>query len=335
VFDEWAGCKIIYFDAGTYYVTNTLRVPADTIIVGEVWSVIMGGGSVFESNTPTPVVQVGVPGSAGVIEISDVVFSTRGPAPSAVIVEWNIGQTTQGSAGAWDTHIRVGGFDGTNLQYAECPSTNVSFSACQAAYMSLHITSQASAYLENFWMWTADHDLDTAGNGQLNVFNGRGILSESAKGPVWLIGTAAEHHTMYQYNIANSQNVYGGLMQTETPYYQPNPAATAPFIPSSAYYDPTNYPSGKAWSLYIQNSADVLIFGAGFYSFFDNYVSTCQSTETCNAQIVNVENSSPVSVYGLATVATTYQLSVDTAGVVQAANDHDGFQDTMTAWTSA
>ena len=37
-------------------------------------------------------------------------------------------------------------------------------------------------------MWLADHDLDGDGSTQVQIYSGRGILSESA-GPVWLIGT--------------------------------------------------------------------------------------------------------------------------------------------------
>ncbi|EJU01871.1 glycoside hydrolase family 55 protein [Dacryopinax primogenitus] len=332
----YAGCKIIYFDAGTYYVTNTIRFPADTIIVGEVWSVIMGGGPVSsDAARPVPVVQIGTPGSRGVMEITDIVFSTRGPAPGAIIVEWNVGQTSQGSAGAWDTHVRTGGLDGSNLQYATCSSTNTTATPaeCTASFLDVHITSGASAYLENVWLWTADHDLDTYGNGQLNIYTGRGLLSEAVNGPVWLIGTASEHHALYQYNVVNSQNFYGGLMQTETAYWQPNPLAPAPFYVNALYYDPLTYPSGKGWSLYIQNSIDALVYGAGFYSFFNDYDASCEANYTCNAQILNIINSYPVSIYGLATVATTYQLRVDNYPVVAAANDHDGFQNTMTAWT--
>jgi len=122
-------------------------------------------------------------------------------------------------------------------------------------------------------------------------------------------------------------------MQTETAYYQPAPVAPAPFSYNIFYSDPLTWPAGKGWSLYIQDSINVLVFGAGFYSFFNDYDSSCQANSTCNAQIVNVLNSYPVSVYGLATVATTYQLTVDDDAVVAAASDHDGFQDTMTAWT--
>lgn len=60
--------------------TSTLKIPAGTQMVGEAWSVIMGSGSNFENqNSPQVVVQAGAPNSVGTLEISDVVFSTRGP----------------------------------------------------------------------------------------------------------------------------------------------------------------------------------------------------------------------------------------------------------------
>lgn len=60
VLDKYAGCKIIYFDAGTYYVTDTINVPEGTIIVGEIWSTIMGGGKKFaDEKNPRPVIEVG------------------------------------------------------------------------------------------------------------------------------------------------------------------------------------------------------------------------------------------------------------------------------------
>jgi len=65
-------------------------------------------------------------------------------------------------------------------------------------------------------VWTADHDLEDGAEGQIDVYSGRGIVSESVNGPVWLIGTGSEHHAIVQYNFANSKNVYAGLIQTET-----------------------------------------------------------------------------------------------------------------------
>ncbi|KAH7905297.1 pectate lyase superfamily protein-domain-containing protein [Hygrophoropsis aurantiaca] len=118
VINEYAGCKIIFFDAGSYYVTNTISIPAGTQIVGEAWSVILAGGSNFASqDTPTVVVQAGEANSQGVLEISDIIFSTVGPAPGAIMIEWNVHDPSgqQGAAGMWDSHIRLGG--GLSCQY--------------------------------------------------------------------------------------------------------------------------------------------------------------------------------------------------------------------------
>lgn len=84
---------------------------------------------------------------------------------------------------------------GSNLQLAQCVKTPESTAPpnpnCVAAYMSMHITPSASGlYMENVWLWTADHDMDDngsdGGNGQIDVYNGRGLLIESSAGGVWL-----------------------------------------------------------------------------------------------------------------------------------------------------
>jgi glucan 1,3-beta-glucosidase len=49
-------------------------------MVGEAWSVIAGSGPSFQNyNYPKPVVQVGSPGTTGIVEITDIVFTTVGP----------------------------------------------------------------------------------------------------------------------------------------------------------------------------------------------------------------------------------------------------------------
>ena len=90
---------------------------------------IMGQGYSFaDPYRPVPVVRVGERCSRGVLEISDMVFSTRGSgqyfwsrlftvcilkvdfvAPGAIVVEWNVGDPPggrQAAVGAWDTHVR-------------------------------------------------------------------------------------------------------------------------------------------------------------------------------------------------------------------------------------
>lgn len=80
IYSQFAGGKIIFFDAGTYIVTSTLTIPAGTRLVGEAWSVIAGSGSKFQDqNNPQVVVKVGEENSQGVVEITDIIFSTVGP----------------------------------------------------------------------------------------------------------------------------------------------------------------------------------------------------------------------------------------------------------------
>jgi glucan 1,3-beta-glucosidase len=177
-----------------------------------------------------------------------------------------------------------------------------------AAFMLLHVTEKASAYLENTWMWTADHELDLAGHAQINVYTGRGILIES-KGPVWLWGTASEHHQLYNYQVSNAENVFMGLIQTETPYYQSNPSALTPFTPQpKKWNDPdfstcTTASCRKSWGLRVLNSSDTYIYGAGLYSFFENYAQTCLNSEDCQENMVEVD-CSDVHIYGLTTKAS-------------------------------
>lgn len=82
---QYAACKIIFFDAGTYVITSTLTVPANSRIVGEAWSVIAGKGVNFQDiHNPQVVVKVGAEGSQGVMEITDIVFTTIGPGKSTL-----------------------------------------------------------------------------------------------------------------------------------------------------------------------------------------------------------------------------------------------------------
>nr|ADX07323.1 putative exo-beta-1,3-glucanase [Flammulina velutipes] len=247
IFNTYAGCKIIFFDAGTYVVTSTLTIPAGVQIVGEAWSVIAGKGSAFQNaGSPVPVVKVGEVGSTGMVEITDIIFSTIGPAAGAIVVEWNVAQSAQGNAGMWDSHIRISRGE-------------------HRLYLNGIGIWLLTLLRKGTWVWLADHDLDGSGYGQISIFSGRGILSESA-GPVWLIGTA-EHHVLYQYNLVNAKNHYMGLIQSETP----NPTAPTPFSLNSQYHDPSFSGSmNVALGLNVVTSTDIIVFGAGLYSFFQS-----------------------------------------------------------------
>lgn len=80
---QYARDKIIFFDAGTYIITDTITIPAGARIVGEAWSTIMASGKKFENQAdPRVAVRVGELGDHGIAEITDMLFSTRGPGKS-------------------------------------------------------------------------------------------------------------------------------------------------------------------------------------------------------------------------------------------------------------
>jgi glucan 1,3-beta-glucosidase len=182
--------NIVFFDAGTYLVTSTLLIPPGAKLVGEAYSVIMSSGGFFNDVVnPHPVVRVGTSGSSGQVEWSDMIVATQGQQAGATLIEWNLA-TSGTPSGMWDVHTRIGGFTGSNLQVAQCEKNNATTvinNACIGGFMSMHITKSASGlYMENNWLWTADHDIDDPDNTQLTIYNGRGLLIESTAGTLWL-----------------------------------------------------------------------------------------------------------------------------------------------------
>lgn len=211
--------KVLFLDHGDYLVTSTITIPAGARIIGESYPVILSSGAFFNDiNNPQPVVRIGASGDVGTIEWTDSIVSTQGQQRGAVLFEYNLASPATAPSGLWDVHARIGGFAGSNLQLAKCPTTpNVNVTAanlvqdCIAAYMTFHITKAGSGlYLENVWLWVADHDVEDPSLRQITVYAGRGLLDESTNGNVWLIGTSVEHHVLYQYQFANTQNVFMG-----------------------------------------------------------------------------------------------------------------------------
>ncbi|KAF3927732.1 hypothetical protein ABW21_db0206690 [Orbilia brochopaga] len=316
--------KVLYIDYGVYLVSNTIYVPPGSRIMGEVWPLILGSGTAFmNANAPVPIVQFGRPGESGFIEGTNFIVGTRGPMKGAVLMEWNLAGTGSDVSGLYDVHARVGGFQGSNLDANTCLKTPSSTSVnanCAAAFMLMRVGRTASrVMLENVWLWTADHDLDLAAHSQISVFTGRGLLVEST-GPVWLYGTASEHNVLYQYQFSSAQNVYMGLIQTESPYYQSNPVATAPFSVNSAFDDPdysTICPPGspdtckKSYGLRIKNSSNILCYGAALYSFFENYTQQCLTDETCQTYMTSIESSTNIRLYNTNTKGSRNILTVD------------------------
>ena len=93
---------IVYFPFGVYIITDTLNVPVGSRIFYQAWPQIMATSSAFADITnPHVAVQVGDSGSIGSVEIQCMLFTVKGPTAGAVLMEWNVHELTQGSAGLW------------------------------------------------------------------------------------------------------------------------------------------------------------------------------------------------------------------------------------------
>lgn len=88
ILSMYAGCKVIYFPAGTYIVSNTVLVPSGSRIIGDSFaSVISAVGDEFmDENSPTTMVQVGYSGDVGVAQISDLIFTVADVLPGCKMV---------------------------------------------------------------------------------------------------------------------------------------------------------------------------------------------------------------------------------------------------------
>lgn len=240
-------------------------------------------------------VQVGFPGQVGVAQISDMLFTVADVLPGCILLQVNMAGFSQGDVGIWNSHFRVGGAAGSAVE-TKCQNVP----PCKAAFLMLHLTPTASVYIEDMWGWTADHDLDNNYN-QL-ISTGRGALVESTRG-TWLVGTAFEHNTLYQYNLVLAQNLFIGMQQSETPYWQGTggPAqAPAPWTPNLAFGDPTfsncktDDPNCRmAWYQRIVAGSDLYVYGSGFWTFFNDVGDCLGVNGTCQnnaAEIVGDPN---------------------------------------------
>ncbi|KAJ5771153.1 uncharacterized protein N7511_003204 [Penicillium nucicola] len=280
-------CKVTYIPFGVYRVSDTLFVPIGTRIVGEAWAVISGYGNNFKDvSNPRAVVKLGNAGDVGVIEIQDMRFSVGEILPGAKIIEINAAGNEPGDVALWNTMATIGGTADTSISGA-CTSQDPK--DCMAAFMVMHLTESSSAYIENFWGWTADHNLDS--ESLLTIIStGRGILVEATKG-TWLTGTGSEHHWLYNYNFHKAQNVFAGLLQTETPYMQGQgeyESAPAPWAAEPKYGDPDfswcaaeDQKCRTALATNVDGGSNVALYNSAAWAFFDGYWNGLYN-EPCN-----------------------------------------------------
>ncbi|TRX89679.1 hypothetical protein FHL15_009429 [Xylaria flabelliformis] len=342
--------KVAYFPAGIYTVGSTVVIPTGSQVQGSSWSQIQGSGYYFgDMHSPKVMVQVGNRGDIGTMEIVEMLFSVRGATAGAVLMEWNTAPVDQGAAAMWDSHFRVGGGKGTDLDIDRCPKFSAN-DGCITASLMLHVTAQASGYFENVWAWVADHDNDASLYNQpdstitqISIFGARGMLIES-QGPSWFYGGGSEHSVLYNYLLSGAKDVYMGHIQTESPYFQPVPAAPGPFGAAASFPNDPNFNQCNvtadsieeqcrySWGLRVIDSTDITIHSAGLYSFFNEYYQDCVETNNCQERILEVEGSTGVVVYNLFTVATVnIATGIDGSKVLQSDNQR-GFTSEVSVW---
>ncbi|KAI3316936.1 glycoside hydrolase family 55 protein [Xylariaceae sp. AK1471] len=312
--------KILFVDAGSYILTSTITIPSGAKIVGETWSQLVASGPYFsDASKPKVLVQVGAPRSVGDVEVQDLLFTTRGPTA--------------------DCHTRVGGATGTELTPAECPpATSGIDSGCSAASVMMHLTRSASGYFENMWLWGADHmiddpDLVGANNTmvvQTSIYVDRGFLIETTK-PTWLYGTVSEHSVFYQDNFHKAANIYAGMLQTESPYYQPTPQPPAPFasvvgvFPGDPSYDCAAGDDfggcDSSWAIIMTGCQNIFVSAAGIYSWFTTYSQACIGSHVCQTALMLLQNNlAGVRISNLTTIGAKYMAVVNGKGILATDN---------------
>ncbi|EED14258.1 exo-beta-1,3-glucanase, putative [Talaromyces stipitatus ATCC 10500] len=295
-----ANCRVTYFPYGVYILRDTLFIPPGSKIVGEGWAVLSGAGGAFADPwNPRAVVKVGYPGDVGVTEIQNMRFTVAEVLPGAKLLEINMAGANPGDVGLWNTLTTLGGTADTTIS-TSCVSQDTR--TCMAAFMHVHLSETSSAYIENHWGWTADHNLD-GGPSAIIVSGGRGILIESTKA-TWLIGTSFEHNWLYQYNIHSAKNVYAGMMQTETPYMQGQGAietVPSPWTISNQYHDPDyswcavgDQHCRSALSTNVDGGSNIMLYGSAAWTFFEGpwnglYNTPCASG-ICQSNMIRVTN---------------------------------------------
>ncbi len=121
---------------------------------------------------------------------------------------------------------------------------------------------------------------------------------------------------LYQYNLHNAKNVAIFMAQTEQPYFQP--VLTPSWVEDKSMYfasliqkqrpsDPVigvdicKYEEGigdtseMAISLKVKGAEDLFLYGAGLYSFFNDWSIDC--AKLCQAELISIVESSNIHLY--------------------------------------
>ncbi|KID85582.1 LysM domain protein, partial [Metarhizium majus ARSEF 297] len=137
------------------------------------------------------------------------------------------------------------------------------------------------------------------------------------------------------------------MIQTESPYFLPDPQAPEPFTnitrfagdPSFKDCDTSNPHCAAAWGLSVISSTNVHVYRAGLYNWFQRYIQPCVDTQDCQQRVVNIEDSGQVWIYNLYTIGTVEMINHgDDKPVLAKANTNTNghpFTSVVNAWLFA
>ena len=126
----------------------------------------------------------------------------------------------------------------------------------------------------------------------------------------------------------------------------PIPNALVPFPPVASLSDPNFRTScvgvegncAASWGLRVVDSKNVFVYGAGLYSFFDNYSTTCSTFaagQSCQSRITSIEGQiSNVNIYNLNTIGSRSMLNRDGAMVAWYSDNVNVFPSTVAVYKS-
>lgn len=152
-----------------------------------------------------------------------------------------------------------------------------------------------------------------------------------------MVGTAFEHSTLYQYNFHGAKDIFAGMQQCETPYWQggtvlaPDPWSPALVTP---YGDPdySNCGGGDvqcrmAWFEYITSSSNLFLYAGGFWTFFNGgNPSPCSGNPgNCQSNAVDIKGSNGIYMYGLNTKSNLNMVTGDNGLLVTMNNNPGGW----------
>ncbi|KAJ9199434.1 hypothetical protein DTO164E3_4746 [Paecilomyces variotii] len=147
---------------------------------------------------------------------------------------------------------------------------------------------------------------------------------------------------MYQYQLSQAESIVMGMIQTESPYFQPSPKAPGPFTAGLFSNDPTfeecdanSASCAMAWALRIIDSVTVYSLGSGLYSWFSDYTQDCLNTDNCQSRIMQIEQSSDTWLYNIVTKGTVEMVTPVNENATLASANQNGYMSSILAWVRA